>query len=780
MLWGINIVTGRKAGYYWRKVFWLVMSVYLLISIPVDMGAVTKSLTGLNVDIQLDMPQVFQSNSVKNVNSANVTMNDNKALNNTNAVKTINLSEYSENRSVKEEKADTNEIKQESVAQSTDNVVPSVITTNTTDENERAQSISLLVLIPLIIAIAWTATIVTLLIIRLIQYKRLGKKYKDISFAPTDSELINEFSKICSELNIKKEIGIRIISKESGITSPMLFGYRKTMLLLPDISYTTEELDVIFRHELTHYQAGDLWYKLLIVLTCDIYWFNPIFRLMKQMAFQDVEFVCDERVTKYMDNNKKKTYCNTILKTMSGRNKDIAFSAGFAVTKKKAKERFENIFSAHNRKASIALLLVCVTTLTISTGCVSVKVSQNESDTNKTEETAAENKDIVIDSEVTALNEDAYSTWVKENKDFNFKKTTGNYYELSDEEKQNTDCFAAWNNNISELVQQGTVRDITSVLEKRGWLSKMNDASKATISDADGKVYGVPVSMYGWGLLINKDLFEEAGLVKNGEITVPSTWEEIGTMSQQIKEKTGKAGICISTEDIIGALDYYIIAKSYGAEIESIDENGKYSQSIDNKEAIDAMKLFKDLKWKYNALTDRPGEENYETMYEKVVNGSVAMSIVGSDSLKNATDLANFVFVPTPAGPTGMQYTVFCGEYIVFSKDATDQEVETVLSLVEKMGYGPDFSDDTEMRIKNSIEDTENPLSGPEIPIWNNEALYNYEQEQLQSKYGLEYEQYEAFMEKAIEPGNLISEVKKGASGFYVGIQEIMSSIEKK
>ena len=35
-------------------------------------------------------------------------MNDNKALNNTNAVKTINLSEYSENCSVKEEKADNN------------------------------------------------------------------------------------------------------------------------------------------------------------------------------------------------------------------------------------------------------------------------------------------------------------------------------------------------------------------------------------------------------------------------------------------------------------------------------------------------------------------------------------------------------------------------------------------------------------------------------------------------------------------------------------------------
>lgn len=61
----------------------------------------------------------------------------------------------------------------------------------------------------------------------------------------------------------------------------------------------------MLRHELCHYKYGDLWYKLLMVAVCDLYWFNPVLRIMKRMAFFDVECVCDSRAAGNMDPGKE-------------------------------------------------------------------------------------------------------------------------------------------------------------------------------------------------------------------------------------------------------------------------------------------------------------------------------------------------------------------------------------------------------------------------------------------------------------------------------------------
>ena len=103
---------------------------------------------------------------------------------------------------------------------------------------------------------------------------------------------------------------------QEEIKSPMLFGYWRPCILLPDKSYDAGELTMVIRHELTHAAKKDLWYKLLIVAVCDIYWFNPVFRLMKQSAFQDVEYVCDEKITRDMDPGERSAYGEAILKTM--------------------------------------------------------------------------------------------------------------------------------------------------------------------------------------------------------------------------------------------------------------------------------------------------------------------------------------------------------------------------------------------------------------------------------------------------------------------------------
>ena len=51
------------------------------------------------------------------------------------------------------------------------------------------------------------------------------------------------------------------------------------------------------------------------------------------------------------------------------------------------------------------------------------------------------------------------------------------------------------------------------------------------------KIYGLPSNNETMALIINKQIFSEAGVTKH-----PESWEDVAVMSKQIKDKTGKIG----------------------------------------------------------------------------------------------------------------------------------------------------------------------------------------------------------------------------------------------
>lgn len=103
------------------------------------------------------------------------------------------------------------------------------------------------------------------------------------------------------------------------IDTPMMIGFFKPLILLPDTDYTDEEVEIIIRHEITHFKRGDLWYKLLMLAANAVHWFNPFVYIMVRQANRDLEYFCDDAVTKDTDTNYKKIYSLTILKTMKKR-----------------------------------------------------------------------------------------------------------------------------------------------------------------------------------------------------------------------------------------------------------------------------------------------------------------------------------------------------------------------------------------------------------------------------------------------------------------------------
>lgn len=102
----------------------------------------------------------------------------------------------------------------------------------------------------------------------------------------------------------------------SRISSPMLIGYFRPQILIPNRNYSPEELSLILRHELQHRKRGDLWWKLLFVLVRAVHWWNPFVWLMVRRWEADMEYCCDNQVLKACNVEEKKLYSKTILKTM--------------------------------------------------------------------------------------------------------------------------------------------------------------------------------------------------------------------------------------------------------------------------------------------------------------------------------------------------------------------------------------------------------------------------------------------------------------------------------
>lgn len=215
----------------------------------------------------------------------------------------------------------------------------------------------------------WIAGAMFLLRYRIAQYLSTGKQYLETAVPCEDEELVQIEKTVCSKMGIRHIPELWI---QNQMRSPMLYGYMKKRLLFPE-NYTKDEWVFIIKHELTHAKKHDLWYKLMQILICDIYWFNPALKAMKKKAFLDVEYSCDEMVTREMSADEKEKYGKVILYTVAGKNEKLLhLSTQFAANKKMVQHRLENLFRIHEVKKGYIRFTYLIVFMMVGTLCVRV------------------------------------------------------------------------------------------------------------------------------------------------------------------------------------------------------------------------------------------------------------------------------------------------------------------------------------------------------------------------------------------------------------------------
>lgn len=257
----------------------------------------------------------------------------------------------------------------------------------------------------LIISYIWLTGVIIISIYHIFRHRDFLKTVNRWSEKVQDPTLLENFQKLKVDMGISSPIDLRLCV---CITSPMIIGLKKPKILLPTIEYTAKEIELIIKHELTHYKRKDLWFKALVITATTLHWFNPVIYLIALAVNRQCEVACDEVVLENIDLPGRQVYGETIIRTIKRQPKyTTVLSTNFYERKQSIRNRIFAIMDRREKKIGITLFLL-IFIATVSTGIVFAINSQ----TNPTIKTSIVTMDSIIEN--SSVNNDQLQVALKD------------------------------------------------------------------------------------------------------------------------------------------------------------------------------------------------------------------------------------------------------------------------------------------------------------------------------------------------------------------------------
>ncbi len=329
------------------------------------------------------------------------------------------------------------------------------------------------------------------------------------------------------------------------------------------------------------------------------------------------------------------------------------------------------------------------------------------------------------------------------------------------------------------------VADITDEIAARGWDKAMNPGIKDILTK-DGRIYGIPLDGYALGLMMNLDLFKQAGLIDaDGRPLYPKTIDEFVEYAQKIKKETGKAGFCFPAKDMAGSWHFAQIAWNFGATLCSQNSDGTFTANLDSAQAIEAMSFIKDLKWKYDVLTDTPASDDWNTGFTALGKGDAAMYIAANDAVNQPTQVNGLSFdklalCAFPAGPKGDAYCLTGGNTYAFAKNATPDEISACLDYLEIMGRAPVATDDVIAGLKADAQDKK--ANGipvlPRFPLWVNKDYLDAENTVIRENANVDAGMFQPYFDAVMGSAHKLRMEEPGSlSSLYLELVPVLQAV---
>lgn len=305
-----------------------------------------------------------------------------------------------------------------------------------------------------------------------------------------------------------------------------------------------------------------------------------------------------------------------------------------------------------------------------------------------------------------------------------------------------------------KIIDLGYSADITDIMKEYGYYDVISDEIMKEIS-RDGRVYLIPKGVYSLGLVMNLNLFREAGLMnEDGSPKFPDTFDEVREMAKTIHDKTGKAGFLFPTTQNGGGWNFTALSWGFGGTFMKETDDG-YKAAF-NQGTTEALQWLQDMMHKDHSMPTTTLITNEDAM--KLVGtdqAAMAFAHPGQVNLLKSSygmDTADIGYAKMPAGPA-KHVTLMGGSYFVIAPQATPEQIDAAFKWLEFLGSTPtteltqDAKESLMQQMKSDAEENRTVIGIKDLAIWT-------DKEQTQAYKNKLVEEYRNIDEKNISSYN--------------------------
>jgi ABC-type glycerol-3-phosphate transport system substrate-binding protein len=243
------------------------------------------------------------------------------------------------------------------------------------------------------------------------------------------------------------------------------------------------------------------------------------------------------------------------------------------------------------------------------------------------------------------------------------------------------DTYKVYFTDVQHLIQLGYAKDISTYVKGWQYYSSIAPGVKQIISDASGKIYGLPVDGYALGLAYNKKLFVAAGLDPDKP---PLTWTQFRQYAKKLTDASkGRHGFAPLSLSNTGGWHLTAMIYSFGGQPQIV-KNGRTLANFNDAHGVQALQLLRDMRWVDQSIG--PKEMGYNDNTAALANNSIAMGILAGDQprffkTQYQADLNDFILAGLPQG--GGNATLTGGDVQLVKPNATEAIAAAALEFTE-------------------------------------------------------------------------------------------------
>lgn len=234
---------------------------------------------------------------------------------------------------------------------------------------------------------------------------------------------------------------------------------------------------------------------------------------------------------------------------------------------------------------------------------------------------------------------------------------------------------------MGDWIKQGFALDLSEYwadyADKDHFLSSA--MAHATV---DGKVYGIPNSVYVMGLFYNKDHFADAGLDPEAP---PQTWEEFVEVGKKLASNDGSRYpyALLGMDWADWYFEYYVWQA--GGDLTTLREDGTVELDFTKEPTVKALEYYRDMKWKHK-LVQNNVLQSYDENMNDFLQGRASMVVTSHQWISSFVNNGlNFGFAPMPKGPAGVAPSQTGGQFWIINPTVSKAKQDAAWTYITYM-----------------------------------------------------------------------------------------------